>query len=241
MRRSVTDFIDFHMGSYHWYTFNIADSAIVVGAGLRGARTFSRLAAPSHARARLARVDFTMHPILFQSAPSPSTPRRAGADGRILGLWYARRQAPRRASIPRNLESRHLHDFRRADRLEDLADSQRLALLCRESRRNFQHRHVSIRRNFYGGLLGAILAIFFYTRFQKLPLLPVLDISAAALPLEPCDRAPGLLRGRMLLRQADVASLGRHVHRSKPPRGSRARRCTLRCIRRNSTKPPPNF
>lgn len=31
---SVTDFIDFHLGAYHWYTFNIADSAIVVGAVL---------------------------------------------------------------------------------------------------------------------------------------------------------------------------------------------------------------
>jgi signal peptidase II len=30
----VTDFIDFYVGSHHWYTFNIADSAIVVGAGL---------------------------------------------------------------------------------------------------------------------------------------------------------------------------------------------------------------
>jgi signal peptidase II len=34
LRHSVTDFIDFHIGSYHWYTFNIADSGIVVGATL---------------------------------------------------------------------------------------------------------------------------------------------------------------------------------------------------------------
>jgi signal peptidase II len=33
-RRSVTDFIDFHIGAHHWYTFNLADSAIVFGAGL---------------------------------------------------------------------------------------------------------------------------------------------------------------------------------------------------------------
>lgn len=32
--RSVTDFIDFHIGSYHWYTFNVADTAIVIGAAL---------------------------------------------------------------------------------------------------------------------------------------------------------------------------------------------------------------
>ncbi|HVW86858.1 MAG TPA: signal peptidase II [Bryobacteraceae bacterium] len=41
----VTDFLDFYAGAYHWYTFNIADSAICVGAGLlilsmfRGSRT----------------------------------------------------------------------------------------------------------------------------------------------------------------------------------------------------------
>lgn len=31
-QRGVTDFIDLHAGSYHWPTFNVADSAIVVGA-----------------------------------------------------------------------------------------------------------------------------------------------------------------------------------------------------------------
>ena len=34
LRHSVTDFVDLHAGSFHWYTFNLADSAIVVGAGL---------------------------------------------------------------------------------------------------------------------------------------------------------------------------------------------------------------
>ncbi|MDE3195452.1 MAG: signal peptidase II [Acidobacteriota bacterium] len=28
----VTDFLDFYAGSYHWYTFNLADSAIALGA-----------------------------------------------------------------------------------------------------------------------------------------------------------------------------------------------------------------
>jgi signal peptidase II len=31
---SVTDFLDFYSGSHHWYTFNLADSAICIGAGL---------------------------------------------------------------------------------------------------------------------------------------------------------------------------------------------------------------
>ncbi len=34
LRHRVTDFIDFYFRNYHWYTFNIADSAIVIGAAL---------------------------------------------------------------------------------------------------------------------------------------------------------------------------------------------------------------
>ena len=29
---TVVDFLDFHLGAYHWPTFNLADSAIVLGA-----------------------------------------------------------------------------------------------------------------------------------------------------------------------------------------------------------------
>jgi signal peptidase II len=32
-RGRVVDFLDFYFRSYHWFTFNLADSAIVVGAG----------------------------------------------------------------------------------------------------------------------------------------------------------------------------------------------------------------
>lgn len=33
-RRGVTDFIDLHIENHHWPTFNVADSAIVMGAAL---------------------------------------------------------------------------------------------------------------------------------------------------------------------------------------------------------------
>lgn len=33
-QRGVTDFIDLHIGQYHWPTFNVADSAIVIGAAM---------------------------------------------------------------------------------------------------------------------------------------------------------------------------------------------------------------
>lgn len=32
-RQSVVDFLDFHVGRYHWPAFNLADAAIVVGGG----------------------------------------------------------------------------------------------------------------------------------------------------------------------------------------------------------------
>lgn len=51
LRHSVTDFIDFYIGSHHWYTFNIADSAIVLGAGLVILELFRDWRHPSHERA----------------------------------------------------------------------------------------------------------------------------------------------------------------------------------------------
>jgi signal peptidase II len=38
LRGSVTDFIDFYVGAHHWPPFNVADSAIVVGALILAAR-----------------------------------------------------------------------------------------------------------------------------------------------------------------------------------------------------------
>ncbi len=37
---AVVDFIDFHLQDYHWPAFNVADSCIVIGAGILMIRTF---------------------------------------------------------------------------------------------------------------------------------------------------------------------------------------------------------
>jgi signal peptidase II len=34
IRKSVTDFLDVYVGDHHWPTFNVADSAVVIGSGL---------------------------------------------------------------------------------------------------------------------------------------------------------------------------------------------------------------
>jgi signal peptidase II len=51
MRHRVTDFIDFYVGGYHWYTFNIADSAIVLGAALVVLELFRDGRQPTRAQA----------------------------------------------------------------------------------------------------------------------------------------------------------------------------------------------
>jgi signal peptidase II len=51
LHHSVTDFIDFHVGAHHWYTFNVADSAIVIGAALVVLELFRDARHPSHERA----------------------------------------------------------------------------------------------------------------------------------------------------------------------------------------------
>jgi signal peptidase II len=47
LRHSVTDFIDCHIGDHHWYTFNLADSAIVLGAALVVLELFREQAHPN--------------------------------------------------------------------------------------------------------------------------------------------------------------------------------------------------
>lgn len=59
MNGGVTDFIDFYFGTYHWHTFNIADTAISIGIGLMLLSTFwpRRTAADIATEAATAAVD----------------------------------------------------------------------------------------------------------------------------------------------------------------------------------------
>ncbi|HEY6309057.1 MAG TPA: signal peptidase II [Candidatus Angelobacter sp.] len=46
----VTDFLDFYIGPHHWPPFNVADSAIVVGALLLAGRVFFARSNPNESR-----------------------------------------------------------------------------------------------------------------------------------------------------------------------------------------------
>ena len=106
------------------------------------------------------------------------------ATGVILALWYARRQAVKIGLPPREIWNLGIYMIFAALIVSKLwLVVQRLELLRSEPGEIFSVAMFESAGTFYGGLLGAILTIMVYTRMQKLPLLPVLDIAAAALPL----------------------------------------------------------
>jgi phosphatidylglycerol:prolipoprotein diacylglycerol transferase len=126
-----------------------------------------------------------MYPILAQAGPiTIYTYGVLVAVGVIFGLVYARRLAARAGLPPRKIWNLGIYMIFGALIVSKLwlvfsdwtyyagnpADIFGLTM--------FQSAGT-----FYGGLLGALLTIFLYARAQKLPLLPVLDISAASLPL----------------------------------------------------------
>jgi phosphatidylglycerol:prolipoprotein diacylglycerol transferase len=126
-----------------------------------------------------------MHPILFQlGAITVYTYGMLVATGVILALWYARRQAVKIGLPPREIWNLGIYMIFAA-----LIVSKLWLILSAWSyyaanpSEIFSVAMFESAGTFYGGLLGAILAIVVYTRVQKLPLLPVFDISAAALPL----------------------------------------------------------
>jgi phosphatidylglycerol---prolipoprotein diacylglyceryl transferase len=126
-----------------------------------------------------------MHPILFQLGPiTVYTYGVLVATGVLLGLWYARRQAPRSGLAPRKVWDLGIYMVFAALIFSKLwlivsgwhyyyaNPSEILSVATIQSAGTF-----------YGGVLGAILAVFSYAHFQSLPILPVFDTFATALPL----------------------------------------------------------
>jgi phosphatidylglycerol---prolipoprotein diacylglyceryl transferase len=126
-----------------------------------------------------------VHPILFQAGViTVYTYGVLVATGVVLGLLYARRQAARMGLPPRDVWNLGIYmifsalivsklwlvvtnwDYYAANRSEIFS----VTLLQSGG-------------TFYGGVLGAVLAILVYSRARGWPLLPVFDISAGALPL----------------------------------------------------------
>jgi phosphatidylglycerol:prolipoprotein diacylglycerol transferase len=126
-----------------------------------------------------------MHPELFHiGAFTAYTYGVLVATGVLVGLWYARRQAPRAGLDP--------------DRIWNLGIYMVLAALflakawlvfgawdyySAHLREIFSITTFQSGGIFYGGIVGAILTIVLYTYFQRMPILSVLDTFAAALPL----------------------------------------------------------
>jgi len=126
-----------------------------------------------------------MRPILFQLGPlTLYTYGVLVATGVLLGLWYARRQAPR-AGLDR-------------ERVWNLGIYMVLAALIlakvwlvltswdyysAHPRDIFSIATFQSGGTFYGGLLGAVLTIVLYTYVQKMRVLALLDTFCSALPL----------------------------------------------------------
>ncbi len=126
-----------------------------------------------------------MHPILFQLGPvTIYTYGVLVAAGVVLGLWYARRQAPRAGLKRREVWNLGIYMIFGALIVSKLwlifSDWGYYAANPRDI---LSIATIQSAGTFYGGVLGAALAIFLYAGVQKMPLLPVFDTFAAAAPL----------------------------------------------------------
>ena len=126
-----------------------------------------------------------MHPILFHLGPL--TVYSYGvlvATGVILGLWYARRQAPHAGLDPQRVWNLGIYMVLVALLLAKVwfvfAGWDEFIANPREI---FSIQTFQSGGTFYGGILGAVVTALLYAHFQKMPLIAVLDTYAAALPL----------------------------------------------------------
>jgi phosphatidylglycerol---prolipoprotein diacylglyceryl transferase len=126
-----------------------------------------------------------MHPVLFQAGSiTIYTYGVLVATGVLLGLWYARRQAPRAGLDPVRTWNMGIYAILIALLLA------KVWLVFSEWSDYAAHPRdilslatIQSGGDFYGGVLGAVLTILIYSYIYDMPLLPVLDTFAAALPL----------------------------------------------------------
>ena len=126
-----------------------------------------------------------MHPILFQiGAVTIYTYGVLVAAGVLFGLWYARRQAPRVGLNPNRVWNLGIYMVFGAlivSKLWLLASD--WSYYAANPGDIFSIATLQSAGTFYGGLAGAMLTLVFYTYFERIPMLSVLDTFAASAPL----------------------------------------------------------
>jgi phosphatidylglycerol:prolipoprotein diacylglycerol transferase len=126
-----------------------------------------------------------MFPVLFQLGPI--TIYSYGvlvATGVLLAIWYASRQAPRAGLNPQKVWNLGIYIVFSA-----MIVAKVWLILSgwdyyvANPGEIFSIATLQSGGTFYGGFLGGVLAIFLYTHFEKMPVLPALDTCAVAVPL----------------------------------------------------------
>jgi phosphatidylglycerol---prolipoprotein diacylglyceryl transferase len=106
------------------------------------------------------------------------------ATGVLLGLWYARRRAPSHGLNPDHVWNLGIYMV-----LVALVVAKIWLVFsawdyyAANPREIFSMAVIQSGGTFYGGVVGAMLTIIIYTRVQKIPVLPLLDTFAFAVPL----------------------------------------------------------
>ncbi|HEX4075326.1 MAG TPA: prolipoprotein diacylglyceryl transferase [Candidatus Acidoferrales bacterium] len=126
-----------------------------------------------------------MHPVLFQfGGVTIYTYGVLAAVGFLLGLWWAYRQAPRAGLDPRVIWNLGVYGI-----LIALLSSKIWYILSMwdyfiaNPRDIFSLGTFQSAGTFYGGVVGGIVWVIFYTRLHKLPVLSVFDVCAAPVAL----------------------------------------------------------
>ena len=93
---------------------------------------------------------------------------------------------------------------------------------------------------FYGGLILAVVVALWYIRQGRAAAVDDVRRVRAGHRARPRRRPLRLPVRRLLLRQADDAAVGHHLHAIRSPPPTSARRSAFRCIRRSSTRRAPS-